>query len=71
MILSDRGVEVAPRDDVPVIIGMLMEKLGITEFELSMIDLMNYEGRLYYDYDVMSGIYTIRFRKETEDAQPA
>lgn len=70
MILSNSGIEITSRDDVPVIIGMLMEKLGVTEFEFAITDLMHYVGQLDYDFDVVTGIYTIHLRKETSDVQP-
>lgn len=64
MILSNDGVEMAPRDDVPVIIGMLMDRLNVSEFEFPIGNLLHYVGRLSYDYNPITGTYKIRLSKE-------
>lgn len=64
MIYTHQGVEIQVRDDVPVVIGLLMEKLGVTELEIPMSDLFNFEGELTTFYNHHTGNYTIHLAKK-------
>jgi hypothetical protein len=60
------GAQNAPRDDVGAAIAMVMDKTGLTEFNFSIVDLMNMQGTLEMDYDIGTMTYMVRRDKDAK-----